>query len=463
MKYDTLIIGAGLSGLAAGTRLAYYEKRVCILERHTTIGGLNSFYRLRGVNHDVGLHAVTNWRPPGTRTGPLSKLLRQLRLRWDDFDLTPQVGSSIRFPEAQLRFTNDLGELEQSIADRFPSQIDGFRRLAAYIGELSPTDNRLEEISARATIAEYISDPLLLEMLLCPVLFYGSATPNDCDLLTFAILFNAIYLEGFGRPRNGIRPVMKAVTRKYKSLGGELRLRAGVKRLIHDGDRVAGVELDSGEVLESENILSSAGSAETASLLAGPDVSWPGGAPAPGGITFVESVSMLDASPAELGLNETMIFFNDAPNFCYEPPKSPIDIRSGMICVPNNYQYDRPLAEPRVRLSVLANPQYWFHLDEQEYSAAKQREFNRMADAACRFLPQDFRSATVDLDVFTPRTIRHFTGHVNGCIYGAPRKWRDGRTPLENLYLCGTDQGLLGIIGAMMSGVAITNTYLLKP
>ena len=36
--YDTVIIGAGMSGLAAGIRLAYYDRRVCILERHTTIG-----------------------------------------------------------------------------------------------------------------------------------------------------------------------------------------------------------------------------------------------------------------------------------------------------------------------------------------------------------------------------------------------------------------------------------------
>ena len=68
--YDVVIIGAGMSGLAAGIRLAYYDQRVCILERHTTIGGLNSFYRLRGRNYDVGLHAVTNYASPGTRTGP---------------------------------------------------------------------------------------------------------------------------------------------------------------------------------------------------------------------------------------------------------------------------------------------------------------------------------------------------------------------------------------------------------
>ena len=79
MLYDTIIIGAGLSGLAAGIRLAYYEQRVCILERHYTIGGLNSFYRLRGRHYDVGLHAVTNFASKGTKKGPLVRLLRQLR------------------------------------------------------------------------------------------------------------------------------------------------------------------------------------------------------------------------------------------------------------------------------------------------------------------------------------------------------------------------------------------------
>src|ERR1041385_3384327 len=105
--YDAIIIGAGLSGLAAGIRLAHYEKRVCILERHTTIGGLNSFYRLRSRNYDVGLHAVTNYTAPGTKIGPLSRLLRQLRFSWDDFALCPQNGSRVAFPDRSLRFNND--------------------------------------------------------------------------------------------------------------------------------------------------------------------------------------------------------------------------------------------------------------------------------------------------------------------------------------------------------------------
>ncbi|MHC4263676.1 MAG: FAD-binding protein, partial [Planctomycetota bacterium] len=33
-RYDTLVIGAGLSGMAAGIRLAMFGKLVAVLERH---------------------------------------------------------------------------------------------------------------------------------------------------------------------------------------------------------------------------------------------------------------------------------------------------------------------------------------------------------------------------------------------------------------------------------------------
>jgi hypothetical protein len=68
----------------------------------------------------------------------------------------------------------------------------------------------------------------------------------------------------------------------------------------------------------------------------------------------------------------------------------------------------------------------------------------------------------IDTDMFTPRTIRHFTGHVNGCVYGHPQKRWDGTTRLENLFLCGSDQGFLGIIGAMLSGIAMANRHVLR-
>ena len=124
--YDTIIIGAGMSGLAAGIRLAQYDQRVCILERHTTIGGLNSFYRLRGRDYDVGLHALTNFSPKGSKRGPLARLLRQLRFRWDDFAIVPQLGSEIVFPQQRLRFDNDHETLRSEVGRCFPDQANRF-------------------------------------------------------------------------------------------------------------------------------------------------------------------------------------------------------------------------------------------------------------------------------------------------------------------------------------------------
>jgi len=81
--------------------------------------------------------------------------------------------------------------------------------------------------------------------------------------------------------------------------------------------------------------------------------------------------------------------------------------------------------------------------------------------SAVRFVP-DFRSSVIDTDMFTPTTIRRYTGHENGAVYGAPEKRPDGTTHLKNLFVCGTDQGLVGIIGAIISGITVANRHLLK-
>src|SRR5690349_16703561 len=170
--YDTIIIGAGMSGLAAGIRLAYFDQKVCLLEKHTTIGGLNSFYRLNRRDYDVGLHAVTNFTEKGTKKGPLAKLLRQLRFKWDDFALSPQLGSAIAFPGIQLKFDNDPETLAAEIEKKFPRQRDGYRALLGKILDYDELDPAAFQISARKVLEESITDPLLIEMLFCPLMWY---------------------------------------------------------------------------------------------------------------------------------------------------------------------------------------------------------------------------------------------------------------------------------------------------
>jgi phytoene dehydrogenase-like protein len=289
-------------------------------------------------------------------------------------------------------------------------------------------------------------------------MFYGSATPRDMDFSQFVIMFKSIFHEGFGRPFDGIRLILKRLVRHFKSLGGHLKLRAGVQEIRQSNGRATSVLLDDGTEIEADNILSSAGVAETMRMI---DPNSPPVKAEPGDISFVESISVLDCEPAQLGHHDTIVFYSDSKDFHYERPDVPVDLRSGIICSPNNFDYSQPLEDGRIRITALADPHYWMNLPEDQYVAAKQHWNDEIIRCATRHIP-DFRSHVIDTDVFTPRTIRRFTGHLNGCVYGAPQKFVNGQTQLDNLFLCGTDQGFLGIVGAMLSGITIANRYLLK-
>ena len=136
-----------------------------------------------------------------------------------------------------------------------------------------------------------------------------------------------------------------------------------------------------------------------------------------------------------------------------------------MICSPNNYVYsddDGQLADGIVRITTIADFDRWNSLEEEDYRNAKLRWYDESVAASVQFTP-DFRPYVIDTDVFTPTTIRRFTWHDNGAVYGAPQKQLDGTTHLDNLFLCGTDQGYVGIIGAMMSGISMANLHCLRP
>ena len=463
--YDVAIIGAGLSGLAAGIRLAHFGRRVCIFERHNAAGGLNGFYSLAGRKYDVGLHAVTNFVPEGVKGTPLGKILRQLRIDRDAFALSPQKGSRVAFGpagERVLRFNNDFALLESEVAAAFPRQADGFGRIARFVRE-SPLSGGPQGASARAFIREWVTDPLLEDMLLCPLMFYGSAREDDMDLGQFAIMFRALYLEGFARPLEGVRVIMRVLLDKYREAGGERRMKCGVRAIVERGGRAAALVLDSGEEITATQVISSIGAAETGALMGRPpaDVRTLG---------YVETITVLSRQPADLGWgDDTIVFFNDSDRFTYRDPAGQVDTRSGIICFPNNFEYGpgRMLAEGFFRVTCLANYEAWAGIPEAAYRADKARWFGAIQESALRFLPRlgdagALARATVATDMFTPTTVERFTGHHRGAIYGAPAKNPGGRTALSNVYLCGTDQGMLGIVGAMLSGISIANQHVLQ-
>ncbi|HQL88268.1 MAG: NAD(P)/FAD-dependent oxidoreductase [Lentisphaerae bacterium] len=459
--YDVIIIGAGLSGISAGVRLSYYGRKVRILERQLYPGGLNSYYERGDRTVDVGLHALTNFVPEGVRNAPLNTFLRQMRIRRHELDLCPQTFSEIIFPQCSLRLDNDFAAFAAQVERLFPDEAAGFRRLCERIRQTDALSPTAPELSARAILNEYLSSSLLQDMLLCPVMLYGNPQAEDMDFNQFCIIFRSVIFEGFGRPRHGMKPFLDCLLKRFFDQGGELSLGVEVTRLIVRDGRIAAVVTDQGEELHADAVLSCAGALETARLCSIPPpelASFPAGP-----IGFCETMFELNRRPRELGLEACVIFRNCQERFQFSPPAKDVDLSCQIICMPGNYQQCDDIADANtVRVSVLASPARWLALPSGAvYDKAKSNVVNAQIALMEAWKP-GFADAIVGWEMFTPKTIERFTGRVNGVIYGSPRKLRQGASDdLSNLFICGADQGFLGIVGALMSGAAIANRHLL--
>lgn len=454
--WDVIIIGAGMSGLGAGIRIAMSGKKVLILEQHNAIGGLNGFYLKDRIKYDVGLHALTNFVPSGSKGHPLNKLCRQLRILYEALQLEKQKISSIMFPGIELTFNNDFCHFLDQIDKNFPKETDHFKKLDTTIMSFSETElSGPDFISARKELDKYLRDPLLKEMLLLPLFYYGSAHVNDLDWRQFVILYKAIYKEGFARPVGGVRTILKLLHERLRELGGTLKVKTKVCSL-QESETAVDVTLSSGEVLHARQVLSSVGYCETLRLLHEKvQAQFPT-------LSFAETITTFDQSPLKMGLDKTIVFFNTSQKVDYSPCQNLLDLRSGVLCVPENYGDETDASTTTLRTTHLAGYNAWAQLEHEAYVSQKKILLQQSREKALQRLKCLSRPSILAEDMFTPITIERFTGHVNGAIYGSPRKYRDGNIGCKRVFICGTDQGFLGIVGAILSGISIANYHCLN-
>ena len=457
-NYDVIVIGAGMSGLAAGIRLAMFDKKVVVLEKHSIPGGLNSYYQRRNFDKggirqfDVGLHALTNYIKKGEKGKPFSKLLKQLRLSYDDFRLCPQTYSKISFPGVELKFSNEFELLQNEVHEKFPHEVDNFNKLVERVRSFDELNLNQGYSSSRQTLKDIIKDELLTEMILCPLLIYGSAWEDDMDFAQFVIMFKSLYFEGFSRPEGGVRTIIGLLMRKLEEVGGEIRFKSAVNEIITKDGEAIGVNVNGAEMF-APVILSSIGYPETVNITK--DIK---AAPRVGAMTFLETIFVFDKKiPLEIN-DSTIAFYNNAPKYAYRRAQDHFDTTSAVVCFPDNYEPHKRDGEGTARITYMANYDQWRELNRESYSEMK----DKVAEEALKLVQKlnpGFDGKVLFKDVFSPTTIENYTWHLNGTVYGSIDKTRDGRTPIKNLFIIGTDQGFLGIVGSMLSGISMANLH----
>ena len=209
--YDVVIIGAGMSGLAAGIRLAMFDQprlHSGTALRHRRAEFVLSPGRPQLRRRPARADQLRAARRQARPTGPPAAAIAYCR----GTILNSPSRSARRsyFPACGCDSTTIRHCSHRKSPLHFPSSATNIKRCLASLldyDQLALADRC--RFRRAKLLADTIHDPLLVEMLLCPVMFYGSAQEHDIDWGSFSVLFRAIFLEGLARPRGGIRVILK--------------------------------------------------------------------------------------------------------------------------------------------------------------------------------------------------------------------------------------------------------------
>ena len=265
---ESIVVGAGLGGLAAAIRLQAAGHAVTLLEKRAQLGGRAGQLKAAGYTFDMGPSIITAphllhdlWSSAGARLDddlelvPLAPYYRIYFADGRHFDYggTPeQVEAQVRAfdPDAvdgYARFMAATRHIYQRAFEDLAGQ--PFHKLTTFL-KLVPELLRLNAAqSVYSFVSRFFRDPHLRTVFSFHPLFIGG-NPFRAS----AIYSIVPYLErqgGVWFARGGMYTLVEAMHALFERLGGHTRLSTGVEEVLVDDTtrRATGVRLDNGESL----------------------------------------------------------------------------------------------------------------------------------------------------------------------------------------------------------------------
>jgi len=493
VKYEVVIVGGGLGGLAAGAILSRQGKKVLLLEQHYIPGGCATTFKRKDFVMEAGLHAMD-----GHLISPLGQnsVLRYLGVRKRvQFVQIPEF-FHLRSRDFSFTFPSGAENAMDALLQRYPEEEKGIRKIMGIINgvqdELSGFPRKKWKqvltlvlfpfyypnifLSLRRTVGDcldrYIRNDELKLVLQGNLLYYHD-DPYTMSMAFFSKAQASFIQYGSHFIKGGSQKLSDALSDVIREQGGTLLLGKKVTRIITDRGRATGVEY-----LDAFNSKIPPVTVEAGSVIHS------------GAVPLVKH--LLDRKPAErmarktdrlkpacslfciyLGFSKdirhlgnkyysTFIFGDHVRNMADFWKGAHGDWKSKSFVFVDYSQVDSGLAPPGKSFGAICAADYiseWENLDKSAYLQKKEKVAGILLDRLEEILP-GVNDLIESCEVGTPLTIRRYTLNPTGSPYGyAQIRGQVGyrrpsyRSPVKNLWLAGT--GTFpggGFTGAVISG-----------
>lgn len=496
MGFDSIIIGSGAGGLSAALCLARAGQKVLVLEQHYVPGGWCHSFHLNGARFTPGVHYI-GLLGKGEST---HELYEGLGIANDltFYQLNPNAFEHCWIGDERFDFPSNYDELQEKLTERFPKEKKNIARYLKTVKQVSTELQLIPKMSGfwdnitipfrtkhlgkyglftlKRVIDWHIKDPLLKKFLNIQCGDHGLPPGQASFPLHCAVMDH--YFSGGFYPMGGGGSIVKAMTTKLKSYGGEIRTGQKVERILLDENKKAiGVKLASGEEILSKRIVSNA------------DPS----------ITYIDMIGKENISKKLLEkLDKTrysctslMLFLTvdmdvkkaglDSGNIWMMSDKDSDelyndlmgkDISSGdsfegmfVSCTtlkdPVSFDGKHHTIEAITYINHEAFDDFKNEGDKRspEYLAFKELLTQKMINTLEKVIP-GVSKHIIHKDLGTPITNKHFINSTNGSVYGTEKTFKqigpfayNSKSEIENLYLCGASILSHGVAGASYSGV----------
>jgi phytoene desaturase len=274
------VIGSGFGGLAAAIRLSCKGYHVQVLEKLDAPGGRASVHKQDGFTFDAGPTIITApylleelWTLCGRKFSDditLKAMEPFYRIRFDDGTWFDYSGNDKTMRAEIARFAqDDLAGYDRFMVEANLAHKLGFEELGGVTFDsiwdlLAAVPNMVRMRAWRsiyALVAKHIKNPKLRMVFSFHPLLIGG---NPFSVTSVYSLINTLERRfGVHWAMGGTGALIKGLVNLLEERGAQVRCNAPVTRILIENGRTVGVELQNGEILKSDIVVSNADTAWT--------------------------------------------------------------------------------------------------------------------------------------------------------------------------------------------------------